>query len=65
MKSKIKVQGHLDPKWEDWFDGMEISYEEGNTILTGTIKDESFMHGILNLIRDLNLKLLSINPEEE
>jgi len=60
----IKVKGHLDKKWKDWFLGMDISYEEDNTIISGIVKDEAFMHGILNLIRDLNLKLISVNPVE-
>jgi hypothetical protein len=64
-KTKIKIQGHLDKKWEDWFDGMRIIYDGDNTILSGIIKDEAFMHGILNKIRDLNLNLISINPSEE
>ena len=63
-KTKIKIQGHLDKKWKDCFEGMEISYEGNNTILTGNIKDEAHMHGVLNIIRDLNLKLISINPVE-
>lgn len=62
-KVKIKVQGHLDKKWQDWFEGMEIDYEGDSSILSGTIKDESMLHGILNRIRDLNLKLISVNPE--
>ena len=61
-KAKIKVQGHLDKKWKDWFEGMDITYDGGNTILSGNIKDEAFIHGILNRIRDLNLKLISVNP---
>jgi len=64
-KTKIKVQEHLDKKWKDCFEGMEISYEGNNTILTGNLKDEAHMHGILNQIRDLNLKLISVNPTEE
>jgi len=63
-KKIIKIQGHLDKKWEDWFIGMDIIYEEDNTIISGIVKDEAFMHGILNLIRDLNLKLISVNPVE-
>lgn len=61
-KVKIKVKGLLDVKWQDWFEGMEISYERDTTILTGTVIDESNLHGILNRIRDLNLKLISVNP---
>jgi hypothetical protein len=64
-KTKIIIQGHLDKKWMDSFDGMNISYEGDNTILTGYLKDESHMHGILNIIRDLNIKLISVNPAEE
>ena len=64
-KIEIKVEGHLDKKWMDWFVGMVISYEDANTILSGNIKDEAHLHGILNQIRDLNLKLISINPAEK
>lgn len=63
-KTKIKVKGKLDKKWKISFEGMEICYEGNNTILTGDIIDETHLHGILNLIRDLNLKLISINSEE-
>jgi hypothetical protein len=63
-KTEIKVEGHLDKKWKSSFEGMEISYADDNTILSGDIKDEAHMHGILNQIRDLNLKLISINPAE-
>ena len=64
-KIEIKVEGHLDKKWMDWFVGMVISYEDANTILSGNIKDEAHLHGILNQIRDLNLKLISVNPDEK
>ena len=63
-KTKITIQGQLNQKWEKSFEGMKIDYEKGNTILSGQIKDEAHLHGILNFIRDLNLKLLSINPAD-
>ena len=64
MKGKIiiLVQGHLDTKWKDWFEGMAISYQGTSTVLSGIIKDEAHLHGVLNQIRDLNLKLISVNP---
>lgn len=64
-KTRIIVEGHLDKKWKEWFEGMEISYEGNSTILSGSIKDESYLHGILNRIRDLNLKLISVNPDQK
>jgi len=67
MKGNINIiiQGHLDKQWKKSFEGMKISYEEGNTILAGNIKDEAHLHGILNLIRDLNIKLISVNPADD
>ena len=64
-KTKIIIQGHLDKKWKNSFEGLEISYEGDNTIFTGNLKDEAHMHGVLNIIRDLNIKLISINPAEK
>jgi hypothetical protein len=64
-KIEIKVEGHLDKKWKNFFEGLEINYEGDNTILKGNIKDEAHLHGLLNQIRDLNLKLISVNPAEE
>ncbi len=63
-KTKIIIKGHLDKKWMNRFEGMEINYEGDNTILKGDLKDETHMHGILNIIRDLNLILISINSVE-
>lgn len=62
--TKITIQGHLDKSWMQSFEGMKISYEGDNTILSGIIKDEAHLHGILGIIRDLNLNLISINPLE-
>ncbi|OFX87163.1 MAG: hypothetical protein A2W99_07450 [Bacteroidetes bacterium GWF2_33_16] len=63
-KAKITIQGHLDMKWMNSFDGMELNYEGDTTTITGNIKDEAHLYGILNLIRDLNIKLISVNPIE-
>jgi hypothetical protein len=62
MKARIeiKVKGHLDETWTDWFEGMEIINEGAYTTLSGYKKDDAFVHGILNKIRDLNLELISV-----
>lgn len=67
MKEKIviKIKGHLDESWKEWFDGMDISYEGDLTVLSTENKDKGFLHGILNRIRDLNLKLISVDINED
>jgi hypothetical protein len=57
----IIIKGQLEANWKEWFDGMDFFYEGENTILSGFVQDEAALHGILNKIRDLNLKLISVN----
>ena len=57
---RIKLKSHLENKWSNWFEGMVISHEGPLTILTGQLKDQSALHGMLNRIRDLNLTLISV-----
>ena len=65
MQSKwyeIRVRERLGPDWREWFEGMEIRREAGQTILSGRIVDQAALHGLLARVRNLNLTLLSINP---
>lgn len=61
---KIKIKGHLDSSWKEWFDGLDIITQGDYTILRGEARDEAFIYGILNKIRDLNLKLISVEKTE-
>jgi hypothetical protein len=71
MKYKIRIKGHMDTKWADWFYGLQITHEEGGTTtLCGRIPDQAALHSILRKFRDLNLELISvkqvaINAEDE
>ncbi len=66
MKGKtiIKIQGHLNCKWMECFEGLEIRYKGNNTIISGNLKDEAHMHEVLKIIRDFNLILISVNSVE-
>lgn len=57
---RIRVRGHLDRNWSDWFSQMVVSTEGSDTILTGSVPDQAALHGLLIRIRDLNLTLLSV-----
>ena len=57
----IRVRGHLDPRWSEWFDGLTVTQvEPGETLLSGPIADQAALHGLLAKIRDLNLTLISV-----
>lgn len=62
---QIRIQGHLDSQWTDWFEGLTITLEEsGDTLLTGVVVDQAALHGLLKKVRDLGLPLISISPVE-
>jgi len=60
---QIKILGHLDVKWAEWFYGMTITHEpNGTTTLCGPLPDQIVLHSVLDRIRDMNLPLISVNP---
>ncbi len=59
---EISIKGHLDSRWSDWLDGMEMKLlENGEMILTGAIVDQAALMGILSKLYRLNLAILSVN----
>ena len=67
---EIRVEGALGDTWSDWFSGLEMHQETSSengrtvTVLCGLIPDQSALHGVIARIRDLNLKLISIQQIE-
>jgi hypothetical protein len=57
---RIVVRGELSQRYAVAFEGMEMEVKSGQTILTGEIKDEPHLHGILDRIGALGLRLLSV-----
>src|SRR5512135_2914666 len=65
MAYQIRLKGHLDREWTDWFEGLTITLEEdGNTLLTGKAIDQAALHGLFKKMRDLGMPLVSVNRVE-
>ena len=62
---EIRLKGHLDNRWADWFEGLTITLEDnGDTLLTGPVVDQAALHGLLKKVRDLGMPLVSVSPVE-
>lgn len=59
---RIRVRGHLNDRWTEWFEGLVIHLQEdGTTVLVGPVVDQAALHGVIIRIRDLGLPLLSVS----
>jgi hypothetical protein len=58
---RIRIKGHLDSTWSQWFDGLTITnLPHGQTELAGPLADQAALHGILATIRDLGITLIAV-----
>ena len=61
VRYQIRVQGHLDNTWSEWFEGLTLTnLADGVTVLEGLLVDQPALHGVLIKIRDLGLPLLAV-----
>lgn len=62
MEYRIRVKGHLEGPWTDWFGGLAVTLEaNGDTVLSGHVVDQAALHGVLRKVRDLGLTLVSVD----
>ncbi len=63
---EIRIRGHLQDRWAEWFERLTISREnDGTTTLFGPLPDQTALHSILTRIRDMNLELISVTQVEK
>ena len=57
----IRIKGHLDRQWTDWFGGLTITLEDnGETLLTCPVADQAALYGLLRKVRDVGLPLIAV-----
>ncbi|MBN2006426.1 MAG: hypothetical protein JXA21_23945 [Anaerolineae bacterium] len=59
---QLRLRGDLGAQWGDWFGDLTVTAEEGgDTLLTGPVRDQAALFGLLKKVRDLGLTLVSVN----
>ena len=65
MLYEIRVKGHLDQHWSEWFNGMTVTNEtNGDTVISGSVVDQAALHSLLIKVYNLNLTLISVSRIE-
>jgi hypothetical protein len=62
---RLVVDGELSARYSMAFEGMKVESYGGVTVIHGTIADQAHLHGILNRIESLGIKLVSVGQEDD
>jgi hypothetical protein len=63
---RIRVRGHLDSKWADRLEALNITESqqddgESETTLVGRLRDQAALAGVMNTLYEQHLPVLSVN----
>lgn len=61
IRIEIRLAGHLDRHWSTWFGGLILTHgTDGTTTLSGSVRDDAELYGVLAQVRDLGASLISL-----
>jgi hypothetical protein len=65
LQVEVRVKGCIGKEWSEWFGGLTISPSgPEETLLTGCVRDQAAMYGIIARLRDLGLELTSVSSQK-
>ena len=61
LHEQITIKEYLEDSWSSWFDGLTITHAaDGTTTLSGAVRDQSALYGLIDKARDLGLTLVAV-----
>jgi hypothetical protein len=57
---RLVVRGELDERFAYLFEGMQLTRTGGTTVLTGAVRDQAQLYGVIERVEELGLGLLSV-----
>ena len=62
QRVEIRIKNHINENWTKWLDGFTLTHtEQDETILTGEVKDQAALYGLMAKLRDLGVRLIAVN----
>ena len=62
---EVRVKGQIDPQWSKWLGALSVTHTAaGETVLTGPVRDQSALYGLLERLSSLGLQLVSVAVNE-
>ena len=61
---ELVLRGEIGDRFAMFFEDMRLERVEGHTLLTGDVRDQAQLLGVIERIQELGLELVSVNPKE-
>ena len=62
---ELVIRGEIGDRFGLLFEGMRLERNRGMTVITGAVRDQAQLHGLIERVQELGLELVSINPLDE
>ena len=60
---RIVLRGRLSERFESAFEGMAMEPGPNQTVLTGDVRDQAHLYGLLDRLRDFGIELVAVERE--
>jgi hypothetical protein len=58
---RLCLQGRVSASWQDWLKDPSVDQnEDDQTVVTGIVRDQAALFGLLSFVRDLGVPLVSV-----
>ena len=61
---RIVLRGRLSERFESAFDGMSLEHGPNRTVLTGDVRDQAQLYGLLGRLQEFGIELLAVEPAD-
>ena len=62
---ELVVRGEVGDRFSAVFEGMRLERDRGTTTITGEVRDQAQLHGLIERMQELGLELVSVNPRKD
>ena len=61
---RLVMEGELDGRFAALFNGLELTTENGTTILSGQVTDQAHLLSVIDRIHEIGLVLVSVESQD-
>ena len=62
---RLRLQGRVTAAWHDWLKEPIVSFVGSQTVVTGTVRDQAGLFGLISFVRDLGVPLVAVEFIQE